>query len=192
MLLTSAQAGHDHPVKNRCKIQQAPLLSTTMTTATRVPNPEEFAALYGIHMSLLSQEGVVAHQIIVTGVSRKRFRPKELDPGDAIVPNRYPIVYGTSVKQSTCCGAGCEFWTVDRVPGPTVVLCRCGGPLEQWGVYSCLQFNSSFLKKLTHDFLFTCGARHHRHAPQPSTLGSRGDCDTFGAHVYTRIPGRIS
>ena len=57
---------------------------------------------------------------------------------------------------------------------------------------SCLQFDSSFLKKHTHDFLFTCGARHNRHAPQPSTLGSRGDCDAFGAHVYARIPGRIS
>jgi len=38
--------------------------------------------------------------------------------------------------------------------------------------YSCLQFDGAFLKKHTQDFLFTCGARPHRHPPQPAALGN--------------------
>jgi hypothetical protein len=39
-------------------------------------------------------------------------------------------------------------------------------------LYSCLQIDGSFLKKRTQESLFTCGARHHRHAPQPIVLGN--------------------
>ena len=35
-----------------------------------------------------------------------------------------------SAKRSICCGAGCEFWTLDRVPEPAVMLGYCGDPLE--------------------------------------------------------------
>ena len=35
-----------------------------------------------------------------------------------------------SAERSICCGAGCEFWTLDRVPEPAVMLGYCGDPLE--------------------------------------------------------------
>ena len=36
--------------------------------------------------------------------------------------------------------------------------------------YSRLQFDGSFLKKRSSDFVFSCGTRHHRHAPRPVAL----------------------
>ena len=36
--------------------------------------------------------------------------------------------------------------------------------------YSRLQFNGSFLKKRTQDFVFVCGAGHHWHAPRSAVL----------------------
>ena len=45
----------------------------------------------------------------------------------------------SSAKQSICCGAGCEFWTLDCVPEPAVMLGCCVDPLEYWrtGVLWC-------------------------------------------------------
>ena len=40
------------------------------------------------------------------------------------------LLTSASAKRSICCGAGCEFWTLDRVPEPAVMPGYCGDPLE--------------------------------------------------------------
>ena len=45
----------------------------------------------------------------------------------------------TSANRSICCGAGCGFWTLDRISEPAVMLGYCGDPLGYWctGVLWC-------------------------------------------------------